>query len=844
MHGWLPTLRTLECCRNREANGSGLPEAEFESVIAQSSAPPGPGPRMASLRKAWEVDTRQYVPDLGDVPPEFQSFTLLRPPPGATTAGGGGGGGGTGEASGSPLRSFAFQTDPVLRIIPNFLSEADVEHFLGLASEPHTCAPLAFWHGGDPSCGPLAVRLQHAQTEVVHRIEQQVASFFGGTPDCVERLTLVRYAPGEAREQRHAGRHRSHSLMVFLNDVEQGGELRFSRMGVEVPAMKGCAVVWPNLAADIWSSPDWRTIHEDLAAPVANKCVLECYFRPRAPDDRQHVWPGYERIGTPLREWWSFDSSCRFHSSLSIRELAKVHLPAHRGSGKGTGNASTAEERAAAVMLGVKRSPWLSALPDFLSEDEVQSVLHAAKAAAGADCWETLEFSAHQSNAQSVGLQALLDAAAAAAPPCTSEAAAQPAAPLAGFAQAVGERAARCFGADADIVEDVRIERYLPGQFTLDRHAGAHRAYTIVIYLGDEVLPGDVAPEEPPATEFRGMLLRVQHMQGAALVWCNLAPDGRVDPRLRQTEWPASSPRLFIVCHLRAAQGNNALGPLVPGMPHWSVLPPLKAGDPARAIVGAGADYETPEDTFPACPWSFRAPYEALLEFLLAGGWLNNLPADGEGVVRISVPFCAGFYECPVLAAFLASHVLPNAHVSEVAILASELGEQWELAGYWRQKEKYVSRRHPGVKLRVQRMDLAQQALPPCSLALALHPEATKGGPWPAVLANVLRSAAAGNGLCVFTTFSAGELAEVRAACQAAGAECDVHENPHWHQHPLPLPRPPPRSLPPLQLESPSPFARFIILAKGPPAEKVREIALQKAHYAEHSRPEGSVEHV
>lgn len=214
--------------------------------------------------------------------------------------------------------------------------------------------------------------------------------------------------------------------------------------------------------------------------------------------------------------------------------------------------------------------------------------------------------------------------------------------------------------------------------------------------------------------------------------------------------------------------------------------------------LGPGADFETAQDYCPPCPAAYGAPYEAMLEFLTRGRWLEGLPLDRDGILQVGVPFCACFHEYALLSAFLARQVLGRPGVAGVSILGTEVASRWEEAGFWRRKEKYVARKHPGMKLELRRMDLAAEPLPGCGLALAIHPEATTGGPWPRILANVARSAG-GGGLCVVATFFEAEIDAVVRICRSMGIEPQVHENPFWRIHAPP----------------PSAYVRFLALFRG-----------------------------
>ena len=70
---------------------------------------------------------------------------------------------------------------------------------------------------------------------------------------------------------------RTYTFMVYLNDVEEGGETEFPRLKERIKPKKGMAVIWNNLNAD--GSNNINTLHH--AHPVGNgwKCIITKWFR-------------------------------------------------------------------------------------------------------------------------------------------------------------------------------------------------------------------------------------------------------------------------------------------------------------------------------------------------------------------------------------------------------------------------------------------------------------------------------------------------------------------------------------------------------------------------------------
>jgi len=87
------------------------------------------------------------------------------------------------------------------------------------------------------------------------------------------------------------------------------------------------------------------------------------------------------------------------------------------------------------------------------------------------------------------------------------------------------------------------------------------------------------------------------------------------------------------------------------------------------------------------------------------------------------------------------------------------------------------------IKVQLRQQDLAMELLPAAGLIIACHPEVTRGGPWPAILRNVLQSRKPG-AACVFTTFYLQEAEATAQVCRLQGLACDIRENPFYAGQP------------------------------------------------------------
>eukprot|EP00929_Paragymnodinium_shiwhaense_P112996 TRINITY_DN81266_c0_g1_i1.p1 TRINITY_DN81266_c0_g1~~TRINITY_DN81266_c0_g1_i1.p1 ORF type:complete len:725 (-),score=95.70 TRINITY_DN81266_c0_g1_i1:166-2340(-) len=687
-----------------------------------------------------DASTGLFRPVQSYFPPDQAAFVTLRSP--ATRQDGN-------NARGGEMRRTTFSTEPPVKLVQGFLSDDEAAQLVDYACQDSTLwIPTHLLRSVDASkyssCSTV-MKAEHSQ--LASTLRARFAAVAGVPLSQVEDLNLVRLCPGQSHRAVHDGRHRSISAHVYLNDVDDGGETRFTKLGVQFEPEKGCLVMWPSLemTADGSTAMDWRTLREERSAGKVTKYLLQAFVN-ASLDKQQLVQPGYERIYKGhAPPWWSFPSlGDRYACDLSLPALTQAY-----------------PDTSGLLVLSSGTEPFMAVAQNVLDIDLMRAV--------------TQLLSTSPVEKQSYRLQEASQGQAENT---------KTAAEISALEENIKARVGNLLRVEPTEVEDIVVERYTPGSWMDDTYAGAHRAYSLLIYLGDLTETTD-ATSSGATTQFRHIPARILPARNTCLVWSNLAQDGRADQRVQRSELPAiQRSRAQLLCHVRAGQ-HGPCGPAFKAG-QWSVIPPVCPAGAAKLLVGPGQDFETAEDIFQPCPLLFRSPYLSVLKFLKEAELLAHLPVTTDSTIHVNVPFCAAFPECTVLTDFLREVVRPQAET--VTILGSEYDDKAEV-GRWRQKEQFVARKYAGMSLQMKQMDLTNEPLPKCSFSIALHPEATKDGPWPAIIENVVKSTAEGGGICVFCTFSSAEVTSVVSTLDKLKARSQVHENPFWQVQPVPTPQ-------------------------------------------------------
>ncbi|PFH33853.1 oxidoreductase, 2OG-Fe(II) oxygenase family protein [Besnoitia besnoiti] len=193
----------------------------------------------------------------------------------------------TGELGHRIVNVLTIHENPGVYLMPNLLTDEDCEHLLQLSEGRWersktstgyvTEEPTAYTSGKSPSRTSWSVPLAIGETMIVENIERVVSAFAGMPVDHLEPLVIVRYEEGQYFRKHHDGGFRPVTVLLYLNDVEAGGETSFDVLGFRVAPVKGAAVMWNNSYPGT-SDIDPRLLHAGLPPKKGVKFVVNCFF--------------------------------------------------------------------------------------------------------------------------------------------------------------------------------------------------------------------------------------------------------------------------------------------------------------------------------------------------------------------------------------------------------------------------------------------------------------------------------------------------------------------------------------------------------------------------------------
>ncbi len=129
---------------------------------------------------------------------------------------------------------------------------------------------------------------------LVRKINRKIDDLLGIEPGWGEPIQGQRYAPGQEfqphcdwfhydtsywRIEMPRGGQRSYTAMIFLNEVEEGGNTEFTDLGMVITPKPGALLTWNN--ADPKGVPNEATIHAGRPVVRGVKYILTKWYRTR-----------------------------------------------------------------------------------------------------------------------------------------------------------------------------------------------------------------------------------------------------------------------------------------------------------------------------------------------------------------------------------------------------------------------------------------------------------------------------------------------------------------------------------------------------------------------------------
>ena len=176
--------------------------------------------------------------------------------------------------------------EPLIVILGNVLSNEECDELVRLSKDKMKRSKIGTTREENELRTSSSMFLEESENEIIARVEKRVSSIMNIPIEHGEGLQILRYTPGQEYKAHHdffsstskvASNNRISTLVMYLNDVEQGGETFFPKLNLSVTPKKGMAVYFEYFYND--QNLNDLTLHGGAPVITGEKWVATQWMR-------------------------------------------------------------------------------------------------------------------------------------------------------------------------------------------------------------------------------------------------------------------------------------------------------------------------------------------------------------------------------------------------------------------------------------------------------------------------------------------------------------------------------------------------------------------------------------
>jgi len=149
--------------------------------------------------------------------------------------------------------------EPLIVVLGNVLSNEECDELIRLSKDKMERSKIGKTREVNELRTSSSMFLEESENVVVARVEKRISSIMNIPIEHGEGIQILQYAPGQEYKAHHdffssttkvANNNRISTLIMYLNDVELGGETFFPKLNFSVSPKKGMAVYFEYFYTD------------------------------------------------------------------------------------------------------------------------------------------------------------------------------------------------------------------------------------------------------------------------------------------------------------------------------------------------------------------------------------------------------------------------------------------------------------------------------------------------------------------------------------------------------------------------------------------------------------------
>ncbi|UOE62719.1 2OG-Fe(II) oxygenase [Priestia filamentosa] len=141
--------------------------------------------------------------------------------------------------------------EPLVLVLGNVLSNEECDELIQLSKDKMQRSRIGAAREVNNMRTSSGMFFEESENELVHAIEMRSSDIMGPSIEHAEGLQILKYLPDQEYKAHHdyfastskaSKNNRISTLIMYLNDVEEGGETYFPKLGFSISPKKGMAL--------------------------------------------------------------------------------------------------------------------------------------------------------------------------------------------------------------------------------------------------------------------------------------------------------------------------------------------------------------------------------------------------------------------------------------------------------------------------------------------------------------------------------------------------------------------------------------------------------------------------
>ncbi|WP_301108440.1 2OG-Fe(II) oxygenase [Sporosarcina sp.] len=175
--------------------------------------------------------------------------------------------------------------EPLIVVLGNVLSDEECDELIRLAADKITRSKIGTTREENELRTSSGMFIEESENLMITRIKKRISEIMDIPVEHGEGLQILRYTPGQQYRAHHdffsaesnVANNRISTLVMYLNDVEQGGETFFPHLKLSITPRKGMAVYFEYFYSD--QTLNDLTLHGGAPVVEGEKWVATQWMR-------------------------------------------------------------------------------------------------------------------------------------------------------------------------------------------------------------------------------------------------------------------------------------------------------------------------------------------------------------------------------------------------------------------------------------------------------------------------------------------------------------------------------------------------------------------------------------